>query len=162
MTAFESVQTTITIADPESPSTTVEIESAHPCAPYAPGMDRIWRADMALEPRATPEGALRVLLGDFNATLDHALLRSLIATGYRDAAATVGKGLTPTWPTTDQLIPGVTLDHVLADQRIGVEQVSIHDVLGSDHRAVFAELTLPQSSSDDVRAVAAESIQDRP
>jgi hypothetical protein len=57
-----------------------------------------WWAGLASEPAATPNGALRILIGDFNATLDHVALRRLLATGYRDAASVVGTGLTPTWP----------------------------------------------------------------
>ena len=42
---------------------------------------------------------MRLLVGDFNATLDHAALRRLLDTGYRDAASVVGQGMTPTcWP----------------------------------------------------------------
>ncbi|MBT8225527.1 MAG: endonuclease/exonuclease/phosphatase family protein [Dactylosporangium sp.] len=140
------VQTTVTVAVPGAPD--IEVESTHPCAPYAAGKGTIWRSDLSQQPAATPDGPLRVLLGDFNATLDHALLRELIATGYHDAAAVAGKGLVPTWPNDGQLIPGVTLDHVLADRRIGVRDVTIADVPGSDHRAVFAELVLPSILAD--------------
>jgi hypothetical protein len=33
---------------------------------------------------------------------------------------------------------------VLADKRCGVREVTIHTIPGTDHRAVFAELVLPQ------------------
>ena len=89
-----------------------------------------------------------MLLGDFNATLDHGPLRRLLRTGYRDAAAVRGRGLAPTWPFRRQplllpVVPWVTLDHVLADRRIGIGDVGTRVVPGSDHRAVFAELLLP-------------------
>jgi endonuclease/exonuclease/phosphatase (EEP) superfamily protein YafD len=124
------------------------LESAHPCAPSDDARTRAWAQDVAAQPAATPSGDLRVLLGDFNATLDHGGLRALIATGYRDAAATLGAGLDPTWPYRDGAVgglpvPPVTLDHVLADRRIAVAQVAIEPVAGSDHRAVIAELVLP-------------------
>ncbi len=38
------------------------------------------------------------LVGDFNATLDQAALRDVVARGYRDAADVAGKGLEPTFP----------------------------------------------------------------
>jgi endonuclease/exonuclease/phosphatase family metal-dependent hydrolase len=82
-----------------------------------------------------------LLLGDFNATLDHAPLRRLIGSGYRDAADTVGAGLSPTWPADS--LPVVALDHVLADARIGVGAVSTHPVPDTDHRALAATLILP-------------------
>ena len=42
--------------------------------------------------RPRPDGPPRILAGDFNATLDHALLRRLLATGYVDAADRDGRG----------------------------------------------------------------------
>ena len=41
--------------------------------------------------RPPADGTVRVLLGDFNATLDHWALRRLLATGYRDAADVDGR-----------------------------------------------------------------------
>ena len=133
-------QTLVTVEVPGKAP--VRIESAHPCAPMNDHLFPTWTSDFAEQPRATPNGPVQILLGDFNATLDHMALRRLIASGYRDAAAAVGKGLTPTWPTDGRLIPGVTLDHVLADRRIGVRAVAVQDLPGSDHRVVTAELVL--------------------
>jgi endonuclease/exonuclease/phosphatase (EEP) superfamily protein YafD len=84
-----------------------------------------------------------VLAGDFNATLDHAEFRDLLDRGYADAAETLGDGLTPTWPTNRRFPPLFAIDHVLADERIGVRAFSVHDLDGTDHRAVLAELELP-------------------
>ncbi len=44
--------------------------------------------------RAVP---VRILAGDFNATLDHVEFRRVLDGGYRDAADAVGAGLHPTW-----------------------------------------------------------------
>jgi endonuclease/exonuclease/phosphatase family metal-dependent hydrolase len=119
------------------------VESVHPCAPWSPAQATCWRTDLANEPAATPHGEPRLLLGDFNATLDHAPLRHLIATGYRDAADVRGTGLSGTWPFDGQLIPPVTIDHILADRRIGVARFAVHPVKDSDHHAISAELILP-------------------
>lgn len=118
----------------------VAVESAHPLAPYATAVLRDWRDDLAAEP-VPGQGPPRVLLGDFNSTLDHAPVRALIAHGYRDAADATGKGLLPTWgPWGGERVPPVTLDHVLVDRRIGVRDVAVHPVAGSDHRSVLANL----------------------
>jgi endonuclease/exonuclease/phosphatase (EEP) superfamily protein YafD len=123
----------------------VEVESVHPCAPVGRQASTCWPADLADQPTANVEGPVRLILGDFNATLDHAPLRRLIATGYRDAAATVGAGWVGTWPYDERwYIPAVTIDHVLADPRIGIDEVSVLPVPRSDHRAVFARVRLPQ------------------
>jgi endonuclease/exonuclease/phosphatase (EEP) superfamily protein YafD len=119
------------------------VESVHPCAPWSPAQAACWRTDLANEPAATPNGVPRLLLGDFNATLDHAALRRLIATGYRDAADVCGAGLSGTWPFDGQLIPSVTIDHILTDRRIGVARYAVHPVENSDHHAISAELILP-------------------
>ncbi|MGX6604086.1 endonuclease/exonuclease/phosphatase family protein [Micromonosporaceae bacterium Da 78-11] len=125
----------------------VLVESAHPLAPYAIAALGSWQDDLAAEPAADPAGPPRILLGDFNATLDHAALRKVIARGYRDAADTVGRGLLGTWgPYHGRLIPAVTLDHVLVDKRIGVREVRVHPVARSDHRSVVAELTVPAAA----------------
>jgi endonuclease/exonuclease/phosphatase (EEP) superfamily protein YafD len=122
---------------------TVYVESVHPLAPASRDMLPGWSADLGDQVPA--EGGLpKVLLGDFNATLDHKPLRDLIDTGYRDAADTVGKGWIATWgPYDGDPIPPVTIDHVLADVRIGVKDVQVHNVKDSDHRAVIAWLILP-------------------
>jgi endonuclease/exonuclease/phosphatase (EEP) superfamily protein YafD len=124
------------------------VESAHPNAPYAISALRDWRADLAAQPVADPNGPARILLGDFNATLDHRALRDLVSHGYRDAAAAVGKGLVPTWGPYHgpRRLPPITIDHVLVDDRIGVRNVSVHRIPQSDHRAVLAFLTVPANS----------------
>jgi hypothetical protein len=110
------VEVTATLRLPGA--TPVVLRSVHPCAPYTPAHQGCWRSGLDREPRATPAGAPRLLLGDFNATLDHPALRRLIGSGYRDAADAVGAGLWPTWPT--DVVPG------------------------TDHRAVVAVLAIPR------------------
>jgi endonuclease/exonuclease/phosphatase (EEP) superfamily protein YafD len=120
------------------------VESAHPLAPAMPSYLKDWRGDLDAEPRANPDGPPRILLGDFNSTLDHEPLRALIAHGYRDAADSVGAGLIGTWgPYDGDPIPPVTIDHVLVDQRIGVREVRVRGLPRSDHRAVLAGLVVP-------------------
>ncbi|MEV0902999.1 endonuclease/exonuclease/phosphatase family protein [Actinoplanes sp. NPDC049802] len=122
---------------------TIYVESVHPLAPADPAMISGWSAD--LREQVPADGGLpKILLGDFNATLDHKLLRDLIATGYRDAADAVGEGWTGTWgPYDGDPIPPVTIDHVLVDERIGVKDLKVFPVAESDHRAVIAWVTVP-------------------
>jgi endonuclease/exonuclease/phosphatase family metal-dependent hydrolase len=126
----------------------VLLESVHPCAPSDVRSTDQWSREIALQPRATPSGPVRVLLGDFNSTLDHSGLRRLISSGYTDAASAAGAGLRPTWSPGlfggfSQLVPPVAIDHVLVDRRVGVRAVAVHPLPGSDHRAVFADLAFP-------------------
>jgi endonuclease/exonuclease/phosphatase (EEP) superfamily protein YafD len=139
---FRQARATLTVPG----AAPVLMESVHPVAPTSRAATPYLLAGLAAEPVATPDGPVRLLVGDFNATLDHAALRRLLDTGYRDAAAVVGQGLTPTWPYYGpriELYPKITIDHVLADPRIGVARVVVFPVPRTDHRAVLAELVLP-------------------
>jgi endonuclease/exonuclease/phosphatase family metal-dependent hydrolase len=120
----------------------IEVSVAHPHPPLGPETMRAWQVGLASLPEADPGGTVRVVLGDFNATLDHAELRRLIDTGYRDAADVAGTGLLPTWPS-GLFPPPVTIDHVLVDERVGVDGLVTRPLTGSDHLAVQAELRLP-------------------
>jgi endonuclease/exonuclease/phosphatase (EEP) superfamily protein YafD len=121
------------------------VESAHPVAPYSVQVLGDWRDDIANQPRPDPAAPPRIVLGDFNATLDHKPLRELIARGYRNAADADGAGLVGTWGAYGRgpSLPPVTIDHVLVDRRIGVRDVAVHGVASTDHRAVLASLTVP-------------------
>ncbi|MFF4412832.1 endonuclease/exonuclease/phosphatase family protein [Streptosporangium sp. NPDC001559] len=101
-----------------------------------------WSAAFAAFPGASPD-RLRIFAGDFNASLDHAAMRRFVSRGYADSADRAGQGLVPTWPVNSRIPPVITIDHVVVDRRIGVRGVSIHTVPGTDHRAVFADLSLP-------------------
>ncbi|HKT04816.1 MAG TPA: endonuclease/exonuclease/phosphatase family protein, partial [Rugosimonospora sp.] len=127
----------------------VHVESVHPCAPSARRLLRHWWTGLAGQPRPVPGGPPRILLGDFNATLDHVPLRRLLASGYRDAAALVGKGFAGTWPYHGYRLPPVTLDHVLVEPGVGVHAVSAHRIRGTDHRALLAVLSLPPGGSGE-------------
>ncbi|WP_106585194.1 endonuclease/exonuclease/phosphatase family protein [Murinocardiopsis flavida] len=120
----------------------VEVVAAHTVPPYAADLVGPWTDTVGALPPATPDGPLRVIAGDLNATLDHAALRDVIATGYVDAADTTGDGWRATWPV-DRSVPGLAIDHVLVDRRAGVERVGVSEVPGTDHRAVLAVLRLP-------------------
>jgi endonuclease/exonuclease/phosphatase family metal-dependent hydrolase len=121
----------------------VELICVHPVPPAQErrGAAARWRNELAVLP---PPGELpRVLAGDFNATLDHAVFRDVLGLGYADAALQAGNALTPTWG-----MPGkravLTLDHVLVDRGCAVLASSVHVVPGSDHQAVYAEIQLPE------------------
>jgi endonuclease/exonuclease/phosphatase (EEP) superfamily protein YafD len=121
----------------------VELYAVHPRAPLrAENMDA-WKAGLRALPAAT-SGAVQVLAGDFNATLDHAELRRILDRGYEDAADEMGSGLRATWPAGRRIPPPVTIDHVLADARCGWDEARVLKVPRSDHRAVLAEIVLPR------------------
>jgi endonuclease/exonuclease/phosphatase (EEP) superfamily protein YafD len=122
----------------------VEIVAVHAMPAVVSPAD--WRSDLAGLPPATADLPVRVLAGDFNATLDHAALRELVNTGYADAADQTGHGLQPTWPG-ELFPPSVTIDHVLVDDRVAVRDYRTFAVPDTDHRAVFAHLSMPASGA---------------
>lgn len=112
--------------------------------PQPPNMSfDAWRD--GLESLPTPgAGDPWLLAGDFNATFDQAEFRDLVDRGYRDAGEATGRGLEPTWQGPPAFPWGfITIDHVLADRRLGVVEYGIDDLPGSDHQAIHAELALP-------------------
>lgn len=121
----------------------VEITSVHPMSPRRPGSMPQWTAGLRALPETEPGGAVRILAGDFNATLDHAELRAVLDGGYVDAASATGRGFEHTWPVRHPL-PMVAIDHVLVDPRVGVESAAVREVPDIKHRAVLTELVLPE------------------
>ncbi|MBF8191415.1 endonuclease/exonuclease/phosphatase family protein [Nonomuraea sp. K274] len=137
---FEPVGHHMPVAEVALPGgSAVEVVVVHPVAPV-PSTVPEWEAGVATLPPAPATGPPRILAGDFNATLDHAVFRGLLSTGYTDAAAATGQGLVPTWPKGRGLPPLVAIDHVLTDARARAAAVHVYDLPGSDHRALFADL----------------------
>ncbi|MCW2676333.1 MAG: hypothetical protein JWR70_1373 [Modestobacter sp.] len=134
-------QPTARLAVPGAPDVEVTAVHTKPPSTSSRAVAR-WAADLAELP-GPESGVLRVLAGDFNATLDHGALRRVLALGYRDAAREVGLALRATWTPLRSPHPRLTLDHVLVDPRVGVVSVTLVPVAGSDHRAIVTELVLP-------------------
>ncbi|MGI9015875.1 MAG: endonuclease/exonuclease/phosphatase family protein [Euzebya sp.] len=99
-----------------------------------------WRAEVA---GLAQVPQVDVMLGDFNATLDHSVFRQVLASGYTEAAAEVGRGFRATWPAREFPLPGITIDHVLVGADVTVKAVQVIEVDGTDHRAVLAEVVIP-------------------
>lgn len=117
---------------------TIDVVAVHTY--YPAGDSSLWTRDMAA--LTTTAGENSVVLGDFNATLDHAPMRDLLAAGLVDAHAELGNGWAPTWPANGLLPPVVQLDHVLHGHGLAAVTTSEHTLPGTDHRLVFAELAL--------------------
>ncbi len=114
----------------------------HAAAPV-PGQMHAWRYDLALLPQWCAGDTPAIVAGDFNASLDHSLLRAGTA-GCADAAEQRGAGLMPTWSRGTRLeVLGPQIDHVFATGGIAAETFSTHEISGSDHRAVLTRLRVP-------------------
>ena len=117
----------------------VAVHTAAPVRRWMPG----WAMELGLLRTWLAEGAgPHVVVGDVNATLDHAPLRAALA-GARDVAADMGQGLTSTWPTAWPRWLGVQIDHVLVGGGVHPAAAQVLDLPGSDHRALLARVVLP-------------------
>lgn len=104
-----------------------------------------WPADQATVLRTVRAEHPDLLVGDLNATLDHAAVRSLEAAGLSDGAAQANAGWDPTWPANGLFAiaglrppPLVEIDHVMVGPRLVVRSFEDVGVRGTDHRAVVA------------------------
>ena len=133
----------VRVAAPE-PFEVLAVHATHP------GIDiAAWRRDhdtIIRESRAT-SGPLLVV-GDFNATLDHPPLRTLQDDGLTDAASDTNAGWQPTWPSPERArVWGVptpfglmAIDHVLMSTDFSAVTTRTAVVPDSDHRALVARL----------------------
>jgi len=142
-TTFGGFEMTVAI-----PDESITLIAVHPHPPT--GDARAWRADHAAVRRAAAiaDGPV-VLVGDFNATLDHKPMRDLEGRGFADAADLANSGWQPTWPSAEEFsvlgfsVPSMlAIDHVLVTQELIAADTASVTIQGTDHRALFATLAL--------------------
>lgn len=113
----------------------------HSVAPTRGSVDE-WRSDLYRLRQWCQGPTPAVVAGDFNATLDHSVLREGTA-GCGDAAAQTGDGLVGTWPNWAPRWLGPQIDHVFGTDGITAESFDVRDVPGTDHRAIVTTLRIP-------------------
>lgn len=86
--------------------------------------------------------ATYVLMGDFNATLDHAPFRAMLGSRFSDGAYGLAHGYTMTWPANLRIPAMVGIDHVVVDRGITVTSMQTQTITGSDHKALIATLRI--------------------
>lgn len=125
---------------------TVDLLAVHPRYPEFP---TAWREDHAAIAAVAREARPALLVGDFNATYDHAAMRRYRDLGYRSAAELLNTGWQPTWPNNGHReVVGlpmprlVHIDHVMVARSMTALTVEHVDVPRSDHMAVVAEVAL--------------------
>jgi endonuclease/exonuclease/phosphatase (EEP) superfamily protein YafD len=119
--------------------------AGHPVAPVAPTGPEQWRREHEIILDAAVEADADLVVGDLNASADHAVLRELEAAGFRDAAELANEGWQPTWPANrvgiiPWLPPVVRIDHVLVGPELTATRTHSVEIEGTDHLAVVAEV----------------------
>lgn len=129
------------------PSGPVRLLAVHTQPPL--GDAATWAAELETVREAVAgEQEVDLVVGDLNASVDHAPFRRVLDDGdLRDAAEQANAGWQPTWPSEWQYRVGplplpalVALDHVLVGDRLAAEELTAVRVEGSDHRALVARL----------------------
>lgn len=115
-----------------------KVVAYHAVAPTRGATDQ-WRADLDVLRKWCAGPTPAVVAGDFNATLDHSVLRTATA-GCSDAAARTGDGLVGTWPSWAPRWLGPQIDHIFTTDGIDAESFRVIDVPGTDHRAILSTL----------------------
>lgn len=114
---------------------------------FAPTDVAQWRADHDTIRAAASVADPDLIVGDFNATLDHRPMRTLASRGWRSVAELANEGWQPTWPANGlsgflglPLPALVQIDHVLVGSRLAAVSSRTVDLPGTDHLAVIAEV----------------------
>ncbi len=143
-TAITTAQLPSVVATPADGSGPT-IVAVHALAPLPPVMPR-WESDLRWAAAAC-SGDNVILVGDFNATLDHfgGLAEGPGATmgNCVDAALASENAAVGTWPTAIPALLGASIDHVMATPNwrvTGMRVIESHDGYGSDHRPILVQL----------------------
>ena len=118
-----------------------ELFAVHTAAPRNRRLVGRWRANLASIGGWTRSEPAPLVVGDLNATLDHSSLRAALG-GCVSAATGLG-GLVGTFPSSLPRWFGIRIDHVLVPAGTETVRCAVHDVPGTDHRAVVARVRLP-------------------
>jgi endonuclease/exonuclease/phosphatase (EEP) superfamily protein YafD len=121
----------------------VRVQAVHVAPPVGSLVGR-WQAEhLALASLARTSKQALVLAGDFNAGRQHPVWRKLTDAGLTDAHEARARGVVGTWPDNRTYLPPLlALDHVLVSRGLVVLDVRELPGLGSDHRAVLADLAV--------------------
>nr|WP_314143656.1 endonuclease/exonuclease/phosphatase family protein [uncultured Rhodococcus sp.] len=126
----------------------VTLLAVHPGPAYITPAD-VWTTELDTlrdELEAASGSGPVIVSGDFNTTYSHKKFRNLLDAGYSDAAAQLGKGLIPTYPTDKGTPAVVGIDHILTNtgHARSLERI---DLPGSDHHGLIGEIEFAASVS---------------
>ncbi|MGV8874228.1 MAG: endonuclease/exonuclease/phosphatase family protein [Rhodococcus sp. (in: high G+C Gram-positive bacteria)] len=119
----------------------ISLLAVHPGPAYITPAD-IWTAELDTlrgDLAAVSADGPVIVSGDFNTTYSHKKFRNLLDAGYSDAAAQLGEGLIPTYPTDKGTPAVVGIDHILTNSGHARSLERI-DLPGSDHHGLIGEI----------------------
>lgn len=116
--------------------------AVHTSAPVHRRFTAAWCREMDAIRSWTAGPVAPLVVGDLNATLDHSRVRAALG-GCRSAADGTGLGLVGTYPSVTPRWFGIQIDHVLVPRNAVTSRFEVHDLPGTDHRAVLTTVHLP-------------------
>ena len=125
--------------------TVIRFGSVHPFSPR-PSNQGLWDRGLGSISQLREDDHTFVLMGDFNATWDHASFRYLLGGRFVDAGENAGEWFHMTYPANKRLfgwIPvpaAVEIDHIVHDRSVVVGDLDAVTVSGSDHKALVGTL----------------------
>ncbi|KFI82680.1 endonuclease/exonuclease/phosphatase [Bifidobacterium pullorum] len=125
--------------------TVIRFGSVHPFSPR-PSNQGLWDRGLGSISQLREDDHTFVLMGDFNATWDHASFRYLLGGRFVDAGENAGEWFHMTYPANKKLfsvIPvpaAVEIDHIVHDRSVVVGDLDAVTVSGSDHKALLGTL----------------------
>lgn len=127
----------------KAPSGDFRLYQVHTHSPEGASGRHTWQSQLKrLKGYLDAERLPVVAAGDFNASRWDSDFQDLFGGRNGIADASTGRGYLATWPSGRSWLPPVLpLDHVLVSHGIGVSGIAVLGPVGSDHRAVAANLT---------------------
>lgn len=126
-------------------TTSVRFGSVHPFSPR-PSNQGLWDRGLWSISQLRGDDHIYVLMGDFNATWDHASFRYLLGDRFVDSGENAGEWFHMTYPTNKRLfgvIPvpaAVEIDHIVHDRGVVVGDLDTVTIAGTDHAALLGTL----------------------
>ncbi|WP_338023953.1 endonuclease/exonuclease/phosphatase family protein [Bifidobacterium phasiani] len=128
--------------------TAIRFGSVHPFSPR-PSNQGLWDRGLGAISQLRGDEHTFVLMGDFNATWDHASFRYLLGDRFVDSGENAGEWFHMTYPANKTLfgvIPvpaAVEIDHIVHDRGVVVGDLDTVSIAGSDHKALLGTLEVP-------------------
>ncbi len=125
--------------------TLIRFGSVHPFSPR-PSNQGLWDRGLGTISQLQDDDHTFVLMGDFNATWDHASFRYLLGGRFVDAGENAGEWFHMTYPANKKLfgvIPvpaAVEIDHIVHDRGVVAGDLDAVTIAGSDHKALLGTL----------------------
>ena len=120
---------------------TLRFVSAHPNSPVR-NAQALWSEGLNVLEQLSSYDHNYVIMGDFNATWNHAAFRALLGTTFVDAGEQAGEWFHMTFPSNMPIPPLIEIDHIVYTKGAGlfVGKLATRSIPGTDHQALLGTM----------------------